>query len=96
MLERMWQNWDTNALLVELRIDPTILEGNLELCSKGHKRVSALQPSHTTTGPIPQEVINIHSCTFCGGKILENEGMPFNWGMSEQIVVYVGDGILLC
>ena len=22
--------------------------------------------------------------------------MPFNWGMAEKIVVYVGDGILLC
>ncbi len=39
---------------------------------------------------------NIHSCTLCGGQKLENEGMPFNWGMAEQIVVYVGDGILLC
>ena len=27
---------------------------------------------------------------------MENEGMSFNWGMAEQIVVYVGDGILLC
>ena len=38
---------------------------------------------------------NIHSRTLCGGKKLENEG-PFNWGMAEQIVVYAGDGILLC
>ena len=30
------------------------------------------------------------------GKKLENEGMPFNWGMAKQIVVYVGDAILLC
>ena len=27
---------------------------------------------------------------------MENEGISFNWGMAEQIVVYVGDGILLC
>ena len=27
---------------------------------------------------------------------MENEGLPFNWGMAEQIVVYAGDGILLC
>ena len=29
---------------------------------------------------------NIYSCIFCSGKKLENEGMPFNWGMAEQIV----------
>uniref|UniRef100_A0A5F8G4M3 Glutamate receptor ionotropic, delta-2 n=1 Tax=Monodelphis domestica TaxID=13616 RepID=A0A5F8G4M3_MONDO len=39
---------------------------------------------------------NIHSCALCGGKKLENVGMPFDWRMAEQIVVYVGDGILLC
>ena len=38
---------------------------------------------------------DIYSHTLCGGKKLENEGMPFNWGMAEQIVVYVGDRILL-
>ena len=27
---------------------------------------------------------------------MEIEGMPFNWGMAEQIVVSDGDGILLC
>ena len=46
----------------------------------------------------PKEVIDKTTCTkifiaaHCGGKKLENEGMPFNWGMAEQIVVYVGDG----
>ena len=39
---------------------------------------------------------NIYSCALCGGKKLENEDMSSNWGMAEQIVVYVGDGILLC
>ena len=65
--------------------------------------MSALRPSHTTAGLIPQRghkqkdlQKNIHSCTFCGSKKLEKEGMPFNWGMAEQIVVYGGDGILLC
>ena len=32
----------------------------------------------------------------CSDKKLENKGIPFNWGMAEQIVVYAGDGILLC
>ena len=75
----------------------------MELCSEGYKRLSALRPSHTTAGFIPQRDQrennlnkNIYSHTLCGGKKLENEGMPFNWGMAEQIVVYVGDGILLC
>ena len=41
------------------------------------------------------------SCwTFFGGggsdKVLEMEGMSNNWGTVEQIVVYVGDRILLC
>ena len=39
---------------------------------------------------------NIYSFTLCGGKKLENGGMSFNWGMAKQVVVYVGDGILLC
>ena len=38
---------------------------------------------------------NIYSHTFCGGKKMENEGMSFNWGMAEQVVVSAGDGILL-
>ena len=52
--------------------------------------------------PHPEEELweqkhkNIHSQILCGSKKLENEGMAFNWGMAEQIVVYVGDGILLC
>ena len=59
--------------------------------------------SHTIAGFVPQRdhkekdlCKNIFSCTLCSGKKLENEGMPFNWGMAEQIVVYAGDGILLC
>ena len=40
--------------------------------------------------------MNVYSRTLCGGKKLENEGTPFNWGVAEQIVVSVGDGILLC
>ena len=80
----------------------------MQLCAKGfkrmttYKRLSALRPSHTTAGFIPQRghrknnlYKNIYSCTLCGGKKLENEGMPFNWGMAEQIVIYDGDGILL-
>ena len=39
---------------------------------------------------------NIFSCTLCSGKKLVNKGLPFNWGMAEQIVVSAGDGILLC
>ena len=39
---------------------------------------------------------NIYSYVLFGHKKLENEGMPFNWGMAEQIVVSDGDGILLC
>ena len=32
---------------------------------------------------------------FCGGKELEIEGMSINWKMSEQVVVYECNGILL-
>ena len=39
---------------------------------------------------------NIYSCALCGGKKLENKGMSFDWGITEQIVVSVGDGIVLC
>ena len=83
-------------------MDPTILEGNLELCSKDYKRLPALWSSHTTAGFVPQRdkekdsYKNIYSLAFCGGKKLENEGVSLNWGMDEQIVVSVGDGILLC
>ena len=34
------------------------------------------------------------SALFVVAKKMENEGMSFNWGVPEQIVVYVGDGIL--
>ena len=67
------------------------------------KGLSALQPSHTTAGFISQRdhrekdlYKNIYSHNLCGGKKLENEGLPFNWGMAKQIVVLVVDGILLC
>ena len=59
-------------------------------------------PAIPLLGLYPKEIIgkdlykNIYSCTFCSGKKLESEGMPFNWGMAEQVVVYAGDGILLC
>ena len=39
---------------------------------------------------------NTYICTFSGGKNLENEGTPLEWGMAEQSVVYDGDGIPLC
>ena len=75
MLKELWKNWDPNALLVKLWTDPTILEGNLELCSKGYRRLSVLWPSHITAGFIPQRdhrqnnlYKNIYSCTLCGGK----------------------------
>ena len=91
MLEGMWQNWDANTLLVELWIGPTILEGNLESCTKGFKRMSALWPSHTTFVFVPQKdnnekdlYKNIYSLTLSGDKIkIENEGVYINWGMSE-------------
>ena len=38
---------------------------------------------------------NILSCALCSGKKLENGCMSFNWGMAKEIVVSVGDGILL-
>ena len=70
---------------------------------KGAKRLSALRWSHTTAGFIPQGdhrendlYKNIYSHTLCGGKKLENEGMSFNLGMAKQIVVSVGEGIVLC
>ena len=63
-----------------------------------------LWTSHTTAGFIPQRdnkekdlYKNIYSPALCGGKIKwKMRGMPFNWGMAEQIVVSVSDGILLC
>ena len=50
----MWQNWNTNALLVELWIDPTILEDNSELCLKNFKWLPALWSSHTIAGFVRQ------------------------------------------
>ena len=54
-------------------------------------------------GFYPIEIIRKKTCTkifiamvFVVAKKMENEGMPFNWGMAEQVVVYAGDGILLC
>ena len=102
MLEGMWQNWDIDALLVELWTDPTILDGNLELCTKSAKILPSFWSNPTIAGFVPKRdhkekdlYKNIFSCTLCGGKKLENKGMSFNWGMAEQIVVYAGNGILL-
>ena len=60
-------------------------------------------PAIPLLGLYPKEVINKMTCTkifiatlFVVAKKLENEGMPFNWGMAEQIVVSTGDGIPLC
>ena len=60
-------------------------------------------PAIPFLGLYPKEIIRKKTCTkiflavlFLVGKKLENEDMPFNWGMAEQIVVYAGDGILLC
>ena len=81
MLDGMWQNWDINALLVELWIDPTILEGNLELCSKSYKRLSALWYSHATTGFIPQRG---HGKTTCAKIfIVTLFVVAKNWKMRE-------------
>ena len=54
MLEGMWQNMDINALLVELWIDPTSLEDNLEFCPKGFKKRPTLCSSHTAAEFISQ------------------------------------------
>ena len=39
---------------------------------------------------------NVYNSSFCVGQELETEGMPINWGMAEQIVVYEYNGVLLC
>ena len=51
----------------------------------------------------PKEAISKTTCTkifiaalFVAGKNWKNEGTPFHWGKAEQIMVNVGDGILLC
>ena len=75
----------------------------MELLLKGYKRLFVLRLTHTTAGFIPQRdhrknnlYKNIYRHTLCDGKKLENEGMPSNWEMAEQIVVSFGDGMLLC
>ena len=67
------------------------------------KECLPFDPAIPLLGLYPKEVINKTTCTkifiaalFVVAKKLENEGMPFNWGMPEQFVVYVGDRILLC
>ena len=68
------------------------------------KKCMPFYPAIPLLGLYPKEVINEMTCTkifiatlfVVAKKKLENEGMPFNWGMAEQIVVYGGDGILLC
>ena len=54
-------------------------------------------------GLYPKEIIGKMTCIkifiatlFVVAKKMENEGMSFNWEMAEQIVIYVGDRILLC
>ncbi len=58
----MWQSRDTNALLVELRTDPTILEGNLELCPKDIKDCLPFNSAIALLGLYPKE-IRKKSCT---------------------------------
>ena len=36
---------------------------------------------------------NIYSSSFYSGQELEIEGMPINWGMAEQVVVYEWNGM---
>ena len=105
MLERMWESWNTNSLLVELWAYPATLESNLELCSKGYKSVHTLWPSNIASRAVSQRDYknrkrtymhkNIYSSSFCGGQELEIKGMPINWRMAEQVVVYEYNGILL-
>ena len=59
-------------------------------------------PAILLPGLYPKEIIGKMTCTkifiatlFTMAKKLEIEGMFFNWGMAKQIVVSVGDGILL-
>ena len=73
----------------------------MELCSKGYKRLP-FDPAIPLLGLYPKEIIGKKTCTkifiatFFVVEELENAGMSFNRGMVEQIMVYVGDGILLC
>ena len=57
-------------------------------------------PATPLLGLYPKEVINKMTCTkiFIAALfvVAKNWKLPFNWGMAEQIVVYGGDGILLC
>ena len=60
-------------------------------------------PTILLVGLYPKEIIGEKTCIkifraelFVVARKLENEGMSFNWRMAEQIVVYAGDGILLC
>ena len=106
MLEKMWESWNTNSSLVELWVDPTTLESNLELCPKGYKNVHTLWPSRTASGTLSQRdhrngkgshmYKNIYSSSLCGGQKLEIKGMLINWRIAKDIVVYECNGILLC
>ena len=106
MLEKMWESWNANSLLVKLWADPTILESSLELCPKGYKNVHTLWPNNITSRTVSQRdhkngkdshmYKNIYSSSLWGGQKLEIKGMSINWGMAEQIVVYECNGILLC
>ena len=67
------------------------------------KECLSFDPAISLLGLYPKEVIWKKTCTkifivmlFVVAKKLENEGVSINWGMDEQIVVSVSDGILLC
>ena len=74
----------------------------MELCSKGYKRLS-FEPDIPLLGLYPKEIIGKMTCTkifiaalFVVAKNWKVRELEFNWGMAKQIVVCVGDGILLC
>ena len=88
MLEGLWQNWQnwifTTVLLVELWIDPAILEGNLELCPKGAKRLPTLWFSNTTAGFVwdyAKEIIRKNTCTKIFIAVLSE--VAKNWKMRK-------------
>ena len=67
------------------------------------KNCLPFDPAIPLLGLYPKEIIRKKTCAkifiavlFVVAKKLENKGMSFNWGMAEQIVISVGDGILLC
>ena len=60
MLKMIWESWHTNSLLVELWADPTILENNLVLCSKGHRKLHIpFDPEIYPLGLYPKEIFKM-------------------------------------